>query len=204
MPKFKLSTVYFLLFTVLLTLTACGSSSGVFLNLEPLANGEKIAVIEFSDFNCPACKGAYPISREVRHLPGVHFEYRHFPLDIPGHEESRAAANAYECAAEQGYAEAWETALFDNQGQFSDELFAKLPQSYGYAADGKFDSATYATCLTKEKYADKIQAGYRDAIQAGLNSTPSFVVNGQIVRGASQLVEAVQSELAKAATTPAK
>ncbi len=179
-----------------LVLTACGGTSeNPWLNLKPIQADEKVVVIEFSDFSCPACKGALTASREVRRMDGVHFEYRHFPLDIPGHELSRAAANAYECASEQDYGEKWEIALFENQGKFTKEFFAALPQKYGYSKDGTFDNAAYQACVAESRYAGKIQTSYRTAIGAGANSTPTFVVNGELIRGAGQLVETVKAKL---------
>ena len=95
---------------LLTLLAACGGSTGGNLATTEVPAETQVTVVEFSDFNCPACAASYPVTREVRRLPNVHFEYRNFPLDIPGHETSFAAANAFECGVAQGKAEEFEAA----------------------------------------------------------------------------------------------
>lgn len=172
-------------------LTGCGASDSPFLTRNETPTDAKIVVVEFSDFNCPACRGAQPVVRELKRQSGLYFELRHLPLAIPGHETSYAAAAAYECGAEQNYGAKFETALFDNQGNFSDEFFLRLPTIYGFAADDTFNSEDYQACLSEERYAKLVSADVRAAAGAGLRATPTFVVNGKVVTGASALQQAV-------------
>lgn len=195
-PK-KLSG-YLAIWLVAIFLAGCGNSENAYFNLKPISADEKVVVIEFSDLNCPACKNAHPIAREIRQIPGVHFEYRHFPLNIKGHETSRSAANAYECGVEQDYGSQWETTLFENQGKFTDEFFNSIPEKYGYVKDQNFNPTEYAACLSEERYKDKVQTDYRAALKAGVDSTPTFVVNGELVRGANGVKNAVEKALATA------
>ena len=63
-----------------------------------MSTGEaKVAVVEFSDIQCPACKAAEPISVELRRTPGVKFVYRHFPLTTI-HKNAWNGARALEAA----------------------------------------------------------------------------------------------------------
>jgi protein-disulfide isomerase len=184
-------------FTLLLAGCGGGNDGGTYAT-EPRLDDTLVSVVEFSDFSCPACRGAHEETRKIRQIKGVQFEYRHFPLDIPGHEQSRAAANAYECAAAQGYAAEAETALFANQGNFSEELFLALPTENAWDSDAGFDLAAYQTCVSDTKYASTVADDYRAAMSAGLSGTPSFVVNGRIMTGTAQLRDAIDEAILKA------
>ena len=172
-------------------LAGCGATDNPFLTRGETPPDAKIVVVEFSDFNCPACRGAQPVVREVKRQPGVHFELRHLPLPILGHETSYAAAGAYECGAEQDYGAVFEAALFDNQGSFSEEFFANIPSVYGFETDGTFNSTDYQACLAEERHSKLVSSDARTAARANLRSTPSFVVNGKVVTGGSALQQAV-------------
>jgi protein-disulfide isomerase len=88
----------------------------------------KTFLVEFSDFECPACLAAKPIVDEIikAHGDKLLFAYRNFPLDQ--HPFSRKAARAAEAAGKQGkYWEMYDL-LFSDQTKFSDELFPQLAQ----------------------------------------------------------------------------
>jgi len=174
-------------------LAACGTQPVGSLTTTDVPADAKVTVVEFSDFNCPACQASYPITREVRQIAGVHFEYRNFPLDIPGHETSFAAANAYECGKAQGKADAFETALFENSEKFTDEFLRTLPAKYGF----DMDLTAYQSCVDDQQFASKVTDDVRTATRTGLNSTPSFIVNGEVVSGARNLIDIVQAKLAQ-------
>ncbi|MCF7846233.1 MAG: thioredoxin domain-containing protein [Candidatus Peribacteraceae bacterium] len=139
-------------------------------------DGTKVTVVEFSDFNCPACRAASETASKIKGLPNLYFEFRHLPLPISGHESSPAAANTFECAREQGFGQEMEEALFKNQGSFTESLFLRIPKTYDFDED--FDQTEFAECVSGNNYADLVEADYNFARQQGLNSTPTFFVNG--------------------------
>ena len=133
----------------------------------------KVYLVEFSDFQCPACLAAKPAVEAVvnKYKDTLLFGYRHFPL--AQHPFGEKAAIAAEAAGLQGkFWEAYEF-LFTNQAAFSDEFFAKLPASLG------LDETAYAKAVadpaTKNRVLDDLTAGNR----VGVNATPTFFVNGK-------------------------
>lgn len=69
-----------------------------------------------------------------------------------------------------------EEALFKNQGSFTESLFLRIPKTYDFDED--FDQTEFAECVSGNNYADLVEADYNFARQQGLNSTPTFFVNG--------------------------
>jgi len=142
-----------------------------------------VTIIEYSDFECPFCSQFHPTMLEVmKNYDGkVKWIFRHFPLSF--HPSAQPAANASECAAEQG--KFWEFAdqLFANQDSLGDEFYKKV------AGDLKLNMNQFNTCLTSGKYKDKVATQAQDGASAGVSGTPgSFVIgkNGSAtpIRGA--------------------
>jgi len=178
---------FFAITIALLALTAC--SGNKFLSREDPPAGTKVVVVEFSDFNCPACRTASGQAAKIKHLPNLYFEFRHFPLPISGHETSDIAANAYECARDQDLADEMESALFENQGSFSEKFFLTIPQRYDFGEN--FDSEKFKSCVTGNEHAGLVKRDSDKAISSGVNATPTFFVNG-VKTTRSDLLETVQ------------
>jgi protein-disulfide isomerase len=104
--------------------------------------------------------------------------------------ESTAAAQAAECANDQGKLWAYHDALYkakiadenaggsENDGYFTRAVFVKLAGQVG------LDSSSFASCLDGNKYASAVAQEKTDAGSAGVNSTPTFFINGQEIQGA--------------------
>lgn len=145
----------------------------------------KVTIVEFSDFQCPACRQAQPAIKQIlEEFPGqVRLVYRHFPL-TQIHKQAMAAAELAEAAYAQG--KFWEThdVLFERQEEWSvdkDKLTA-YAQELGIEAEGK--------------YQDKIEADVRDGQRLGINATPTFFVNGRKT-SVVNLKTTVEAELKK-------
>ena len=138
--------------------------------------GTKVVVVEFSDFNCPACSAAAATANKIKNLPNLYFEFRHFPLPLVGHDSSPAAANAFECARAQNFGEEMEAALFANSGQLGEKLFLAIPKKYNFGEN--FDSAEFEKCVVDGEFDDFVQKDVNFANSRGLNATPTFFVNG--------------------------
>lgn len=137
-----------------------------------------ITIVEFSDFQCPFCSRFHQTMAEVMaNNDNVRWVYKHFPLDSI-HPLARKAAEASECAGDQG--KFWEYAdeLFNRQTQISTSLFSSLASDLGLNT-GDFDS-----CLDSGKYADKVEADYQAGLAAGVRGTPGNFINGQALAGA--------------------
>jgi len=149
-----------------------------------------VKVIEFSDFECPFCKRFHVTMKRLMDEYGgdgkVAWVYRHFPIDSI-HPKARKEAQAAECANELGGNEAfWAYAdrLYEITPSNNRLDLALLPQ---IAEETGLDRARFEACLEGDmrggKYADHIEADFRDGSASGGTGTPYSVVigrNGQI------------------------
>jgi uncharacterized membrane protein/predicted DsbA family dithiol-disulfide isomerase len=146
-----------------------------------------VAIVEFSDFQCPFCAQAFRDLRELmRTRPDISLVFRHFPLDTSCnslvsrslHPDACLAACAAECAAQQGRFWEYHDALFENHDHLErDDLFR-------YARDMQLEIAAFRTCLddpaTRARIGEDVQAGAR----VGVASTPTLFMNGRTIEGA--------------------
>lgn len=153
-----------------------------------------VTIIEYSDFECPFCERFHPtVKQALNDYPDdVRWVYRHFPLDSI-HIEARPAAEASECAAEQG--KFWEFAdgLFENQSRLGKAFYNELAQNIGLNMD------QFSECVSSRKYKDHVEANLQEGIKAGVTGTPGSFINGEKIPGAvpyDYLKEAVEKALA--------
>jgi protein-disulfide isomerase len=137
-----------------------------------------IEMIEFSDFQCPFCQRAHATVEQVLATYGdrIRFVYRHYP--VQGHAAARPAAEASECAKEQGKFWPFHDRLFANTSKLSD---ADLK---AHAAAVGVDTATFNACVDSHKYRSVVDADARDGDAVGVNGTPAFYINGRMISGA--------------------
>lgn len=139
-----------------------------------------VEIIAFEDFQCPFCQQAEPILYNVyqQYPQQVKVVYRDFPL-YTIHDQSIAAAQAGECADEQGQFWAWHDLAFINQ---SDLPLAPAVFST-WAEQAGLDVAAFDACVQAERYASEVQKDLDEGFLAGVSATPTFFINGQRVRG---------------------
>jgi len=157
----------------------------------------KVTVVEFSDFQCPACGAAFPATKTVfeKYKDRIRFVYRHFPL-TGLHPFAVSAAEASECAADQQKFWEMHDSLFQQQSSWTatqslDEAkqnIRSIAQQLGLNMDS-FDA-----CVSGRKKLSKVQEDMDAAVRFGVNSTPSFFINGKLVRG-GMTVEAFSQEI---------
>jgi protein-disulfide isomerase len=137
-----------------------------------------IEIIEFSDFQCPFCQRANPTVDQVLKTYGdrVRFVYRHFPLG--NHPNARPAAEASQCAAEQGKFWEYHDRLFANPSKLGD------PDLKQHAAALGLDTGKFNACVDSHKYKPQVDADVNAGEEAGVNGTPAFFVNGRMLSGA--------------------
>jgi protein-disulfide isomerase len=141
-----------------------------------------VTIIEFSDFQCSYCKRFWadtlPKLKEAYVDQGkVRFLYRHFAI-LGKHSEQ--AAQAAECAAEQGKFWEYHDQLFKNQGGLA-FTEAKLRQ---YAREIGLNSGGFDSCLAAGKHKEKVERETTAAAYLGGRGTPFFVVNQRHLVGA--------------------
>jgi protein-disulfide isomerase len=133
----------------------------------------QIAIVEYSDFECPFCgkytREIYPqiIERYVK-TGKVRYYFRDLPLPI--HPNAMPAAIAARCAGDQGKFWEMHDRLFANQSALSAKDFAE-----GAAALG-LDQAKFSDCIGTAKYGGAIRKVMAGARQMGIDGTPAFAI----------------------------
>ena len=152
-----------------------------------------VTIVEFSDFQCPYCaRGADTVSAVKKQFGNkVRVVYKNYPLQM--HPEAKPAAEAALCVNEQSPDKFWSfhDKLFANQDALSKDDLKK------YAGEVKADVKKFEECFDGKKYAPQVQASMNEGQQLGVNSTPSFFINNQPVRGAREdlIKEIIEEEL---------
>jgi protein-disulfide isomerase len=164
------------------------------------SSNAKNTIVEFSDYQCPAC-GAFATRFESQFKTDlidsglVRFAYRDFPLSQ--HANAPLAAQAAACANDGGRFENYKAILFRGQSQWSDSSSEVATERFTeFATFAGLNKNTFLECLKSDSAKAGIEADMRVANQIGLQSTPSFVVNGYLVAGALP-VEAFKAILEK-------
>lgn len=137
-----------------------------------------VEMIEFSDFQCPFCFRAAPTVQQVLSTYGdkIRLVYRHYPLG--SHPNARPAAEASECAAEQGKFWEYHDRLFANPAKLAT---ADLKQD---AVELGLDPATFNACVDSRKYKSQVEDDIKAGDAAGVSGTPAFFINGRLLSGA--------------------
>jgi protein-disulfide isomerase/uncharacterized membrane protein len=165
-------------------------SSGSVLRADAPTKGRPdapVTIVEFSDFQCPACGQAYRDLHELlARRTDVRLVFRNFPLDsacneaMPRsiHPDACNAAIAAECARRQDRFWEYHDQLFEHQHTLDRDSL------YRYARELDLDIPTFRACLddpaTRIPIADDVRAG----IAVGIESTPTLFINGRRIDGA--------------------
>lgn len=135
-----------------------------------------VTVVEFTDFQCPACAAMHPVLEEVLKSYGnkVRFVVRDFPLTQ--HEYARKAAEAANAANAQGKYFEYISMLFKNQKALD------VPSLKKYASDLGLDRARFDAALDRGTYAAEVKKDITDGEVYGVGRTPTIYVNGVELR----------------------
>ncbi len=158
-----------------------------------------IQIIEFSDFQCPYCSIAAKTVHEVHDKYGdqVSIVYRHFPL--PMHRQAGKAAEAAECAGDQGQFWGYHDALFAETKPWTTEDLT------GYAKELGLKMKPFEACLASGEKAEIVADDMADGRAVGMSGTPGFYVNGMVLSGAQPLEafdELITAELKRLGKAP--
>ena len=135
----------------------------------------KIKIVEFGDYQCPACAAAHPIIKQVldANKDKASFVFRNFPLPI--HLNARDSAKAAEAAAEQGKFWEMHDLLYENQNEWS-ELGNAKDKFREYAQNLGLDMNKYDEDF--DKVIERVNQDFALGERAGVESTPTFFING--------------------------
>jgi protein-disulfide isomerase len=141
-----------------------------------------ITIVEFSDFECPFCRQWQQQTYQplMAAYPGkIRIVYRDFPL-TGLHPDAFPAAEAAQCANAQNAFWAYHDKLFSTD-TLGDAVYKQ------YAQDLSLDMTKFDDCLTNHTFQSYVQANSDFATKTGINSTPTFFINGLAVIGAQPI-----------------
>ncbi|MFF4189666.1 DsbA family protein [Nonomuraea sp. NPDC001831] len=146
----------------------------------------KVTLVEFLDFECEACRAAFPVVEDLRkqYAGKVTFVARHFPL--PGHFNAERAARAVEASARQGKFEAMYQRMYETQTQRgekrvpADDVFRGLAKSLG------LDMTAWEKAYNAPETLERINKDVADGKALGMTGTPTFFLNGRRLQPESE------------------
>jgi len=169
----------------------------------------KVVFIEYGDFQCPSCRGAYPQVKEATeaYKDKVAFIFRNFPLTTI-HPNARAASAAAEAAGLQGKYWEMHSLLYENQADWESLTGDKRTTVFlNYAGELSLDTEKFKTDLASKTVNSKISFDQAIGKKVGVEATPTFYLNGtklsstdagQIVQGSTSVLTGLfDKELAK-------
>ena len=156
----------------------------------------KVTIVKFNDFECLYCKEAKNVLDEVleSYPEQVKLVYKNFPLPPPEHENAQKAAEASECANDQG--KFWEmyNLMFEDQSKLA------ITDLKDIAKTLNLDTVEFNQCLDSDKYAQKVFDDLDIGLAYGVRETPAFFVNDQFLSGTISIEElrnVIDNELAR-------
>jgi protein-disulfide isomerase len=145
-----------------------------------------VTLVEYGDYECPACGAAYPIVNLVLdHFgPKLRLVFRHFPL-TQVHPNAKPAAESAEFAGAHGRFWEMHDGIYENQDRLSPPLLFALARALGLS------ELELRNDLVSEKYASKVKSDFLSGVRSGVNGTPSFFINGHQHEGTYALEDLV-------------
>ncbi len=145
-----------------------------------------VDVIEYADFQCPACQSTWlltvqDVKERLVKSGQVRYVFRDFPLDI--HDKARVAHHAAACADEQGSFWQMHDQLYMSQAQWSAETGPVERRFRDYADQIGLDVSRYDECMASGRYRARIQASVDEGVELGVTSTPTFILGNQRYSG---------------------
>lgn len=141
-----------------------------------------VTVIEFGDYQCPFCEKFFReteplLRREYIETGKVKMVYKDFPISSI-HPYATAAAEAAQCAKDQGKYWVYHDALFERQQLLGGLDYVRLAGELG------MDAVQFKSCIDSRKYKEEVENDYQEGIAAGVQGTPATFVNGVLIAGA--------------------
>lgn len=155
---------------------------------DPVKGNEtaSVTIIEFSDFECPFCgrhfAHTYPqIIESYVDTGKVKYVFKNFPLSF--HKKAQKAAEAAECAFDQGKFWEYHDTLFENQEELA------ISNLRFYAANLGLNTSEFDECLDSNKYKAEVKKDFEEGLELGVKGTPTFFINGKKLVGALPFYE---------------
>lgn len=141
-----------------------------------------VVLVEFLDFECPACAALHPFIDSMRdeYAGDVTFIVRYFPIE--SHANGTTSAVAAEAAANQGEFEAMYERLFETQELWAGQQESMAPVFRGYAEAMGLDMAQYDADVDDPATLERVIADQADGVALGVAGTPTFFLNDELLQ----------------------
>lgn len=139
-----------------------------------------IKLVEYSDFQCPACTAYYPLIKQLEEkyaTSGIAFIFRQYPL-IQIHANADFAARVSEAAGKQGKFWEMHDMLFEKHDEWAD-LLNPEKKFIGYATELGLNEAQFKADMASDDVKKQVADDYQRGNRSGVQGTPTFVLNGQ-------------------------
>jgi protein-disulfide isomerase len=142
----------------------------------------KVSLIEYADFQCPACAAYHPIVDQILKNYGnkLYYVYRMFPL-TNAHPNAVISAQAGYAAYKQGAFFSYDDILYSKQTEWAD-LQDPTVALTDYAASLKLDINKFKADMNSSQTKKYVQDSENEALAEGINQTPSFFINGNYIQ----------------------
>jgi protein-disulfide isomerase len=133
-----------------------------------------VTLVEYGDYECPACGASYPIIKELQARMGerLRFVFRNFPLTTV-HPHAEQAAEAAEAAAAQGKFWPMHDLLYENQRHLRDRDLSAYAEKVGLGVE------PFEQQLAEHVQAGRVHEDFLSGVRSGVNGTPTFYINGR-------------------------
>ncbi len=150
-----------------------------------------VHIVEYLDFQCPACAyGAKQIHNYLETFPGkIYLEVKYFPLG--GHVHSMGATKYAQCSARQGKFWPYLSTVFERQAQWKG-LFDAQPAFVQIIKDIGADANKIQSCVANDDIRKEIMAEKDAGVALGIQSTPTYFINGKMFVGVKPMMEEVE------------
>ena len=141
-----------------------------------------VTIVSFEDYQCPSCGKSFAetfprLKSDYIDTGKIKYVYRDFPLTNI-HPEALSAAEASECADDQGKFWEYHDLLFINQGNLGTQFYASIATTLG------LNFEQFAKCMASGKNREEVQNDFTYGVSVGVSGTPTFFINGIKLVGA--------------------
>jgi protein-disulfide isomerase len=160
-----------------------------------------VTIVEWSDYQCPFCKRAFPTVEAVLNEYKDKVRYIHLDYPLPFHQQAMPAAVAVHCAEDQGKFWEYNNNLYQAPGDLSKTDLTKR------AADLGLDGAAFEACMAANKHEVLVKTNFDEGAAVGVTGTPAFFINGRMLVGAQpidQFRAIINDELSRKGVSVAK
>jgi protein-disulfide isomerase len=167
--------------------------------------GAPVQILEFADFECPACGNFATITEpdvRTRIIDAGLASFAYYDFPLPQHRNSYPASHAAACADEQGRFWEMHDRIYGAQDRWSSEATANPKPAFRDIAQSiGLDVRRWESCYDTRKYQQRIDANVAEAVRRGVNTTPTFIINGSAHRG-SMGYDELKAQVDAAAARP--